>query len=172
MTHVYIGLGANLGDRQANIKRALALLSQSDCSVLAMSAIYETEPWGLVEQPRFLNAACLIETNLGPLGLLDTLKRIERSMGRVETVRYGPRPMDLDILLYDDLVIDTPCLTIPHPGMLNRPTVLIPLVDIAPTERHPLSGCTLIEHLRLLGPTPDVAPYPPGLDPPSPDLKT
>jgi len=171
MAHAYIGLGANLGDRTANIKRALTLLNQSACSVQAMSAVYETEPWGLIEQPRFLNAACLVETNLSPLALLDTLKRIERSMGRIETVRYGPRPIDLDILLYDDLLIDTPRLTIPHPGMLKRSTVLIPLADIAPTERHPLTGCTILEHLCLLGPAPDVAAYPPGFGSPSSDLE-
>ncbi len=163
MVRVYLGLGANLGDREANLRRARQELEARSIHVARMSPLYETEPWGVTDQPRFLNAACEASTVLAPHALLDVLKQIEREMGREETVRFGPRPIDLDILLYGDLVIDTPRLAIPHRGMLARSTVLVPLADIAPEVRHPLTGRSIIEHMAALGPTPDVAPYPPGL---------
>ena len=157
-----MGLGSNLGDRAHHIERALAALEQIG-SVLAVSPLYETEPWGLVDQPRFLNGVCQLETALGPHALLDWLKGQERRLGRVETVRNGPRVIDLDILMIDDLRINTPRLTVPHRGMLERSTVLVPMARIAPDLRHPVSGRTVAEHLADLGETADVAPYPPGL---------
>ncbi|HHX64584.1 MAG TPA: 2-amino-4-hydroxy-6-hydroxymethyldihydropteridine diphosphokinase [Chloroflexi bacterium] len=163
MATVYIGLGANLGDREANIREALRRMADARMRILAVSPLYETEPWGITDQPRFLNGACAIETDLSPEELLDTLKKIEADMGRVRTVRNGPRPIDLDILLYDDRRIETPRLKVPHPGIVERNTVLVPLVDIAPDLKHPLTGRTMTDHLADLGPTPDVAPYPPGL---------
>ncbi|MHB0856188.1 MAG: 2-amino-4-hydroxy-6-hydroxymethyldihydropteridine diphosphokinase [Anaerolineae bacterium] len=163
MMQAYLGLGANLGDRAAGIRQALAVLNDHDVYVNAVSALYETEPWGLTAQPRFLNAACLVETVLGPHALLDTLKGIEREMGRVVTVRYGPRPIDLDILLYDGLRIATPRLTVPHPGMTERASVLVPLSDIAATIIHPITGLTVGQHLALLGRVEGIAAYPPGL---------
>lgn len=164
MARVYLGLGANLGDRQANIKRALALLDEKNVHVCQVSPLYETEPWGLREQPRFLNAACRVETYYVPHVLLDLLKCLEKRMGRVDTGRYGPRPIDLDILLYDNIRFDTPNLTVPHPDMLARATVLVPLADIAPHERHPRTGLTILEHLERLGAISGIAPYPPGLE--------
>ena len=167
VARAYIGLGANLGDRRAQIEAALAAMTTHGLRLVAVSPLYETEPWGLVEQPRFLNAACALEAILSPYALLDVLQAVERQMGRVRPVRYGPRPIDLDILLYDALRLDSPRLTIPHPGMLQRHSVLVPLADIAPDLVHPVTGRSIRQHLADLGPTHDVAPYPPGLPPPS-----
>ncbi|MEA3407937.1 MAG: 2-amino-4-hydroxy-6-hydroxymethyldihydropteridine diphosphokinase [Chloroflexota bacterium] len=163
MACVYLGLGANLGDRQANIEKTLALLNENNVKVCKVSPFYETEPWGLTEQPPFLNAACCAETRYAPHVLLDLLKCLEKRMGRVETGRYGPRPIDIDILMYDDMCFDTPKLTVPHPGMTSRATVLVPLADIAPQKRHPRTGLTIAEHLEQLRPVSGIAPYPPGL---------
>jgi 2-amino-4-hydroxy-6-hydroxymethyldihydropteridine diphosphokinase len=163
MVRVYLGLGANLGDRAENIARALEALEKKGLEICSLSGLYETEPWGVKEQPRFLNAACAVETDLAPHALLDLLKTTEKELGRVPTIRYGPRTIDLDILLYDELRIATPRLTIPHPGMLERASVLAPLADIAPALRHPVTGLTIAEHLGRLGHTSGVASYPPGL---------
>jgi 2-amino-4-hydroxy-6-hydroxymethyldihydropteridine diphosphokinase len=165
MTRVYVGLGANVGERAANIATAIEALRQRGLEVLAVSPLYETEPWGVLDQPRFLNGVCVIETLCPPPVLLDALKAIEVELGRMPTLRYGPRPIDLDILLYGELRMDTPRLTIPHAGMLTRATVLTPLVDLAPELRHPLTGLTMREHLARLGPIEGVAPFPPGLPP-------
>ena len=163
METVYLGLGANLGDRAANISQALLRLQERDIAVTAVSPLYETEPWGVTNQPRFLNGACAIETALSPQQLLILLKGIERELGREITERYGPRPIDLDILLFGDRIVDTLRLRIPHPGVTERATVLVPLADIAARVVHPVTGLTIAEHLCRLGQTPDVAPYPPGL---------
>jgi 2-amino-4-hydroxy-6-hydroxymethyldihydropteridine diphosphokinase len=159
----YLGLGSNLGDREGYLREAVRLLTARGARVNHLSPLYETEPWGVTDQPRFLNACCQIITGWGPLALLGLLKRIEWELGRVPSIRYGPRILDLDILFYDDRQIVTPHLEIPHPGAIERATVLVPLADIAPHLRHPTTGRTVLEHLRDLGPTPDVAPFPPGL---------
>jgi 2-amino-4-hydroxy-6-hydroxymethyldihydropteridine diphosphokinase len=141
---VYLGLGTNLGDRAANIAQALHRLGSLG-TVLAVSSLHETEPWGIAEQPKFLNAACLLQTELSPLELLLALKRIESAMGRTPTARNGPRLIDMDILFYDDLVLSTPELTIPHPCLHERPFVLLPLREIAPDIVHPVLKRTVSE---------------------------
>lgn len=137
MTRVYLGLGTNLGNRQANLHEALRRLGALG-RVVATSAIYETAPWGVKEQPAFLNMACALETRRRVATLLRAIKRIEQEMGRQKTVRYGPRLIDIDILLYGGLVVQTPELTIPHVGLHERAFVLAPLNDIAPDVIHPV----------------------------------
>ncbi len=134
---VYIALGANLGDRAANLRAALQSMPP-DVHVLAESRVYETPPWGYTDQPPFLNMAVKAGTNLSPTALLGYLKQLEVRLGRAQSVRWGPRLIDLDILFYDDLVLDTPPLVIPHPRLHERGFVLAPLADLAPDLEHPL----------------------------------
>lgn len=128
---VYLALGANLGDRRANLAAALAALPPH-VWVERVSHLFETEPAYVTDQPRFLNAVLRGVTGLTPVALLARLKQIEQELGRAAGPRFGPRPIDLDILLYDDLALDSPDLTIPHPRMAERPFVLVPLAQIAP----------------------------------------
>ena len=128
---VYLALGANLGDRRAGLRSAVGRLRDA-VTVERLSSVYETEPAYLLDQPRFLNMALRGRTALDPHALLAVLKRIERDMGRAAGPRYGPRAIDLDILLFDDLALTAADLTIPHPRMAERPFVLAPLAEIAP----------------------------------------
>lgn len=137
----YLALGTNLGDRLENLRRALAELP-AGVRVLRASAVYETLPWGITDQPLFLNMVVEVQTTLAPLVLLHELKALERRLGRREGVRYGPRLIDLDILIYNDWVVETPDLTIPHPRMAERAFVLVPLSDLAPEGRHPVLSMT------------------------------
>jgi 2-amino-4-hydroxy-6-hydroxymethyldihydropteridine diphosphokinase len=141
---VYLGLGSNLGDRDANLRAALERLGQC-VRINRVSSVYETEPLLVEDQPRFHNLACSGQTSLDPLSLLAALKGIERDLGRVPGPRYGPRLIDIDILLFDDLILATPELTIPHPAMLERAFALIPLAEIAPSQRHPVARETIEE---------------------------
>jgi len=144
---VHIGIGSNLGDRQKNCLEAIRQLGHHGVTVIKQSSIIETEPWGVKDQPHFMNMAIEAATVLPPAELLDLLKGIERGMGRTPTATWGPRIIDLDILFYDDLVIDAEDLTIPHPFLHEREFVLKPLSEIAPEKIHPLFGKT-IEDLR------------------------
>jgi len=139
---VFLALGSNLGDRLANLEAATHSL-QPALHILARSPVYETAPWGYTDQPDFLNQVIKAKTTLPPEQLLTILKSIEATLGRTPTIRYGPRTIDLDILLYDELVMETPQLTIPHPRLAERAFVLYPLADLAPDLRHPVSGSTV-----------------------------
>ena len=130
-TTIYLALGANLGSRRGAIAEAVARLAPA-VAVERVSALYETEPAYVLDQPRFLNAVLRGRTALGPAELLALLKQIEADLGRATTVRYGPRAIDLDILLYGSERINTAALTVPHPRMAERPFVLVPLAEIAP----------------------------------------
>jgi 2-amino-4-hydroxy-6-hydroxymethyldihydropteridine diphosphokinase len=149
----YVGLGANLGDREATIRRAVALLDDvAGVAVVDVSALRETEPWGPVEQPHYLNGAVAIETDLGPRELLDALLDVERRLGRArdDEERWGPRTIDLDLLLYGELVLEEPGLDVPHPRLHERRFALEPLAELAPEVVVPGRG-TADELLRALG---------------------
>jgi len=136
---VYLGLGSNLGNRKATLEKSLQLLGER-LHVEKVSSLYETEPMSYVEQPRFLNAVCRAETDIGPLQLLSLIKGIEASLGRVPSFPNAPRPIDVDILFYGDLIMQTPELTIPHPRIEERAFVLIPLFELDEELVHPVSG--------------------------------
>lgn len=141
---VYLALGTNLGDRLANLKQAIAALTPQ-MEVKAKSQVYETPPWGYEDQPKFLNQVVQAQTYLEPEPLLKHLKRLEVALGRRESFQNGPRLIDIDILFYDDLVVDKPSLVIPHPRLHERGFVLLPLMDIAPDLVHPVSGKSVRE---------------------------
>ncbi len=146
MGTVYLGIGSNLGDREANLKGALDALS-GQVKIEKISSIYETEPVGYAEQPWFLNLVCRGETGVEPLALLSLAKKIEAQMGRQESFLNAPRLIDIDILLFDDRVIETDDLIVPHPRIGERGFVLVPLTEIAPALVHPTNGKTMINLL-------------------------
>ena len=146
---VYLGLGANLGDREASIDKAMLAL-EGLAAVDGTSSLYETEPWGYKDQPRFLNSVCTGTTELGARALLDGVKAIEEELGREATFRNGPRSIDIDILFYGDQIVDEDGLQIPHPGIPDRTFVLVPLLELAPDLVHPLSGKKTSDLLREL----------------------
>ncbi len=144
MAIVYAGLGSNLGNKSDNIKKALDMLDMADnVSVLAVSSLYETEPEGYEDQDWFLNAAAQLKTTLSPVGLLKLFKEIEQAIGRQKSVKWGPREIDLDLLLYDELSFESPDLVVPHPRMHERAFVLAPLAEIAEDVLHPVLDKTI-----------------------------
>lgn len=144
MATAYLSLGSNLGHREANIASALKMLGQ-EAWILKVSSLYETEPVGYKNQPWFLNCVCSVETDLSPQALLKFVKAIERKLGRREDIRFGPRLIDIDILFYNSLILDSPDLIIPHPRLVERAFVLLPLREIAPELVHPLLRATIEE---------------------------
>ena len=144
MHTVYLGLGTNLGDKESNLDEAVAEINKRVGEVTSLSAYYATEPWGFESEHSFLNAVCCVRTALSPLEVLHATQDIECSLGRLKKSvggQYSDRPIDIDILLYDDLHIDTPELTVPHPLMWERDFVMIPLKEIAPDIKASATKC-------------------------------
>ncbi len=147
-TRCFLGLGSNLGDRLANLGRAVELLAaEAGVRVVRSSRVYETEPVGGPEQPPYLNAVIEVETDLGPRELLAACQRVEAALGRVRAERWGPRTIDVDVLTYGDARISEPGLEVPHPRMHERGFVLVPLAELDPDP--PLPGGRRLAHLRL-----------------------
>jgi len=133
----YLGLGSNTGDRLQNLQAAINAL-EPEVHPVECSPVYETPPWGFLDQPNFLNQVVKAETELSPGELLRYLKEIEKDLGRQDSFLNGPRKIDLDIIFFDDAVIESPPITIPHPRMDDRGFVLLPLADLAPEFKHPV----------------------------------
>jgi 2-amino-4-hydroxy-6-hydroxymethyldihydropteridine diphosphokinase len=144
---VYLGLGSNVGDRERNLQRALEQMEAPDLHIVRASPIYETEPVDYTQQPWFLNQVAEAETELFPMQLLARVGRVERALGRVRGIPKGPRIIDIDILFFGRAAVRTAKLEIPHPGIPGRRFVLMPLTDLAPDLRHPVTRETVREML-------------------------
>lgn len=157
MSRVHIAFGGNLGEVEETLRRALAEVGRiPGTRVRRISSLYRTAPVGVTDQPEFLNGAVEVETSLSPPDLLAALLRIEKKLGRTRDVRWGPRTVDLDVVLWGDRVVDSADLEIPHPRMHERAFVLAPLAELAPGSRHPTLGRTVRELLGALGATDDL----------------
>ncbi|MEN9297838.1 MAG: 2-amino-4-hydroxy-6-hydroxymethyldihydropteridine diphosphokinase [Bacteroidota bacterium] len=149
MNTAYLLTGGNMGDRFNYLQQAAEFIQQNCGKLLAASSIYETEAWGKTDQPSFLNQALQIETTLSPDALMQSLLDIEQKMGRIRTMKMGPRVIDLDILLIDDLIQSSDLLTIPHPALTIRRFALLPLAEIAPHLIHPIEKKSMKELLSI-----------------------
>jgi 2-amino-4-hydroxy-6-hydroxymethyldihydropteridine diphosphokinase len=152
LRRIYLSLGSNIGDREANLRKAVEQLASQDMRVLHTSRIYETEPVDYVDQAWFLNQVVEAETALFPMQLLTRVGRVERELGRKRTVRKGPRTIDIDILFYGAAVVETTRLEIPHPRIAERRFVLVPLAELAPELRHPVTHRTIRQMLESAPP--------------------
>ena len=149
MKNAYLLTGSNIGDRLQQLNKAARLINEKAGSLQRLSSVYETEAWGITDQPSFYNQALHITTLLEPAQLLTTLLCIEEEMGRVRKEKFGPRIIDIDILLIDSLIVHTPSLIVPHPFLQERNFALQPLAEIAPLLVHPLLNTTIEELIRL-----------------------
>lgn len=149
MNTAYLLTGGNMGNRLNHLRQAAEWIQQKCGKILAQSSVYETEAWGKTDQPAFLNQALQVETDLSPDALMQALLDIETAMGRTRTIKMGPRIIDLDILLIDDLIQTSILLTIPHPALTLRKFALLPLAEIAPLLIHPLEKKSILELLEI-----------------------
>lgn len=147
MNKAYLLTGGNLGERDKNLRQAREQIILTCGAIVMQSALYETAAWGKRDQPRFLNQALVVETGLPPEVLLRNLLSIEDQIGRVRKEKFGPRLIDIDILFYDDVVLNTPALKLPHPEVQNRRFALTPLAEISPALVHPVLGKTISQLL-------------------------
>lgn len=148
MQNAYLLIGSNLGNKAEQLSTAVHYIQQECGQIVKQSAFYETAPWGFTDQPSFINQAIWIKTSLNPEELMQTLLNIEAKMGRIRTLKLGPRIIDLDILQIDQTIMETPILHIPHPAMTERRFVLAPLAEIAPELLHPVIRKTATELLQ------------------------
>lgn len=145
---VFLGLGTNLGNKSANLLKAICLIETEAGRLVSASSVYETAPWGIEDQPRFLNQVILIESTLAPVPLLEQLLEIEQQMGRERIQKWGSRLIDIDILFYNDMIFQSSQLTLPHPFIQDRNFVLAPLAEIAADYIHPVFKLTAYELLE------------------------
>ena len=148
MNKAYLLIGGNTGDRKRYLKQAIAAIQQKAGTVVKCSRLYETAAWGKTDQPAFLNQCLFLHTPLTPEALLDCILQIESQLGRIRTEKYGPRTIDIDILLFNHLILDHPRLRLPHPELPNRRFALAPLQELAPRYRHPELQQTITQILK------------------------
>ncbi|MCD5411386.1 2-amino-4-hydroxy-6-hydroxymethyldihydropteridine diphosphokinase [Thermodesulfovibrionales bacterium] len=153
MPTIYIGIGSNIGSREANCIKAVEILREKGIIIKKASSMYETEPWGLKDQPKFINMAIETETELSPEWLLVVTQEAEREMGRQSIAKWGPRVIDLDILFYGDMIVEMERLKIPHPLLCERDFVILPLSEISPDKVHPVSKKSISQIAAIKKPT-------------------